>query len=271
MWRIKRLKRIIILLIGTIAAMTVLAGCSPAAELSVTFVDNDCFVIESAGHKILFDPHEMLPQAIRDQMAEGEAPFDEIDLILVTHTHSDHFDRWLVGDLLRQHPAAILASTQQASDDLQASLDDFAVLAERVRVFEPGEGERIEAELGGIDLQVLNLPHGVPITNLGFLFELGGSTLFHPGDVVGTDALNEYELSEEGIDLAFVPYFYMLDPTYRTEDGQNEVLEIIGADRVVPMHYAPDEIMTGYLEDALTSSGQEGIVFREALETAILE
>ena len=69
MGRITRWKGVFLFLAGAFAATVALVGCSPASELSVTFVDNDCFVIESGGEKILFDPHETLPQTIREQMS----------------------------------------------------------------------------------------------------------------------------------------------------------------------------------------------------------
>jgi L-ascorbate metabolism protein UlaG (beta-lactamase superfamily) len=254
-----------------VGSIVTLVSCSPSAGLAVTFVDNDCFLIASEGQKILFDPHERLSQNIRKQLREGEAPFDGIDLILVTHTHSDHFDSKLVGEILRRNPQALFGSTQQAVNDLQGELEDYSKITERVWIFEPGEGDMIEAELKGVKIKVMNFPHGVPIMNLGFIFEIDGWRVLHTGDVAKPEILEMYDLSEAMIDVAFVPYIYLLDGTYRSEKGRNTVLEEIGADQVVPMHYAVDKTMVGDLEEALTKSQQEGVIFQEALETAIFE
>jgi hypothetical protein len=72
-------------------------------EVEITYSNNAGFLITDADHKILIDAHykgnactPSMPTRILKQIVAGESPFDGIDLILVTHNHTSHFDAELV-------------------------------------------------------------------------------------------------------------------------------------------------------------------------------
>ena len=80
------------------------------------------------------------------------------------------------------------------------------------------------------------LHHGrnrqIKITNLGFIIEIGSKKFLHMGDSeVVLSELNIYNLPEENIDVAFVPYWYFTSVKY-----QPALQKGIGAKHVVPMH-----------------------------------
>ena len=75
-------------------------------EVSVTYVGNAGFLIKIGDKKILIDAlfkgaagtYE-IPLDIQQKLKLAQEPFDNVDLILVTHAHGDHVDF----DMVRQH------------------------------------------------------------------------------------------------------------------------------------------------------------------------
>ena len=83
---------------------------------TVTYIDNSSFLISSGPNKILFDPHYLMPSELKELIMAGSDPFTELDLLLITHEHSDHFDAELAQLLLQDNPELILVSTQSVVD-----------------------------------------------------------------------------------------------------------------------------------------------------------
>jgi L-ascorbate metabolism protein UlaG (beta-lactamase superfamily) len=244
------------------------AQASPSS-LQITYVGVTSFLVAAGGKKVLVDAHvTTVPAEVQTAIKAAQPPFDDLDLILVTHQHSDHFDPSLVKAHLEENPKALFASTAQTTKELLAISPNLA--RDRVRAFEPGEGERIPVTLNGIEVEVLNLPHGVPVTNLGFVVHLGDWKLLHTGDMAGDVALRAYGLADEGLDVAFVPYFSLLDEELLTETGQSKVLQAIQARQIVPMHlpWAPSE--RGNVFRALATRYPASIRFRQAMETRVI-
>ena len=55
---------------------------------------------------------------------------DNVDLILATHNHADHFDPIAVGRHLRANPEARFVSTKQAVKSLRDRVEDFEAIAD---------------------------------------------------------------------------------------------------------------------------------------------
>jgi L-ascorbate metabolism protein UlaG (beta-lactamase superfamily) len=88
---------------------------------------------------------------------------------------------------------------------------------------------------------VLELPHAkgarTQVENLGYLVELGGVRVLHVGDAhMAAETFAHFRLPERRIDVALVPYWYLLE-----EEGRRLVREQIGARRVVAFHVPPGE------------------------------
>lgn len=240
------------------------------APVEITFVDIDGFLLTSDGTKVLVDAFtDMAPRAVRTLLEEAQPPFDDVDLILTTHIHSDHFDADMVGAHMERCPDALFVSTQAAVDRLRAAFPGVA--EERLHAFEPDEGQRLQTRLRGVDLEILNLPHGVPVTNLAFVIHIGGKKLLHTGDLVDPADVAAYGLAAEDIDVALVPYFFLVQEDLLTEDGRSELLEAIRAKHVVPMHLSLMEYGREGMVDELAAVCPGCILFREGLETHLIE
>ena len=208
-----------------------------AQEVEITYTGNEGFLIASEGKKILIDAFHRLGYVKNQElMQNGQPPFDDVDLILTTHTDHDHFDLQMVGQYLEKNPETLFVSTEQATDALAKNYKNSEEIKTRLKGFAPLEGERISFSHAGIDITMLLLHHGrnrkVKVTNIGFLFRLGGKKFLHMGDSeITLSELNLYNLAEENIDVAFVPYWYFTSEKYKPA-----LLKGIGAGQVVPMH-----------------------------------
>ena len=118
--------------------------------LQVTYIGNEGFLISGGGKKVLIDAlyregvrgYVVVPPERRKKTENAQPPFDNVDLILATHYHADHFDPGAVGTHLLNNPKGIFVSTNQAVDQLEMEFADFSKIKERVKAITPKEGER---------------------------------------------------------------------------------------------------------------------------------
>ncbi len=208
-----------------------------ATEVGITYTGNEGFMIEAEGKKILIDALHRLGKVKYQQLLQnGQPPFDNIALILTTHTDHDHFDMHMVGLFLANNPKTLFVSTKQAADAFAKYHKDFTKISSRLKGFSPQEGEKINFSHEGIDITMILLHHGrnrqIKITNLGFIISVGGKKFLHMGDSeIVLPELNIYKLPEEKIDVAFIPYWYFSSNKYKPALQKG-----IGAKHVVPMH-----------------------------------
>ena len=221
--------------------------CDPAGDCAVrevvfahvddgaivlTHVHNAGFAIEAGGVRVLIDAllAQGVDRGLQRAMRAAESPFDA-DLILITHSHSDHFDTTTVADNLRAKPDSIVVST---SDVIRRVAHAVPGVDEgRLIAVDLAERESTIVEADGLRISVYEFPHGV--RNVGFLLRLGPWTVFHPGDVTDTSAREwfvHYALADEGLDVALVPWFLMTSPEYRSA-----LTAGLQARWYVPMHF----------------------------------
>lgn len=99
------------------------AGATPAnaATIEITYIANEGVLISSGDKQVLLDglhreygpEYAFLPPAQREKIETAQAPFDEIDLILLSHLHLDHFET--VVAVLSEAVRSSLQSPLQAS------------------------------------------------------------------------------------------------------------------------------------------------------------
>ncbi|TFH39665.1 MAG: MBL fold metallo-hydrolase, partial [ANME-2 cluster archaeon] len=179
--KMKRKAIIIVLLLSYITVSTY----AQKEKVDVTYVGNAGFLINIGDKKILIDAlfkgfadNYNLPEHIQEKLKLAQAPFDDVDLIIVTHAHGDHVDPSIVAEHMKNNPKAIFASTKQLVDHLKDS-------TERSIGFNPTKEKSDKKEIHGITVETFLLPHGPDsrIINNGFLVSVNGVSFFHTGDV----------------------------------------------------------------------------------------
>ena len=237
------------------------AAETSATDVRIVYTGNNGFLVDVGGTKILIDalyragvPGYVVPTKEQQTKTElGHEPFDGVSLVLVSHVHSDHFDPNAVGRHMIRNPNATLVTTPQTVDLLQKNFRGYSAISTRVRGLYPREGEPMDVPLDGLSLTAMAMHHGrdVPFQNLGFLVEVNGVKLLHVGDSQATHAeLGRYSLATEGLDVAFVPFWYLLDA-----DGVKMVREAISPEKVVPMHIPVEGAPATLFGDARTREG----------------
>lgn len=223
-------------------------GGSPAGTaVEIMYIANEGVLISSGGKQVLIDglhreyqrAYAFLPPPHREKIETAKAPFDAIDLVLVSHRHLDHFHPESIGLHLQHNPKAVLVSSQQVVDEVEKNFKNFQAIAPRVTAATPPWKEKVAMKVAGIDFEILGLRHGTgrhaTIQNLGHIIKLGGKKLLHVGDAdTAVENFDNFNLDQEGIDIAFIPVWFLLD-----SEGQTIVREHIKPKHIIAVHISP--------------------------------
>ena len=159
--------------------------------MRITKFGHSCIRLEHDGKVVVVDP---------GMFTDAEA-LDGADAVVITHEHPDHY----LPDHLRRSDAPVFTI-----DAVAAKIrDDAPDVAERVTVVSPGEefDPGIPAVAVG-ELHAVIHPDLPRFFNSGYLFDLGGTTVFHPGDAL--------TVPEQRVDVLCVP---VCAPWMKAADG----------------------------------------------------
>jgi L-ascorbate metabolism protein UlaG (beta-lactamase superfamily) len=193
------------------------ANVQASAGVTITYLANEGVLLSSGSTQVLIDalflrygPEYAVPaDSTQAALERAGAPFDSVDLVLVTHRHGDHFHPAPIAAHLRANPGATLLTSQQVIDSM-GHVPGIAELAPRMvaRTLAPGTRRRVL--VNGLPVELLGLPHGGRrhrhVEHLGYIVELGGRRVLHLGDAELSEAtLAPLRLDTSRIDVALVP------------------------------------------------------------------
>ena len=172
--------------------------------------------------------YPVVPAATRDSLEGALGRFGEVDLVLVTHRHDDHFDPAAVTRHLEANPEAVLI----APGDAVAAFapDQLERYGERVQSLDLPPGSYVRLDRGGFAVEALGLEHA-EIGHVGYRIELPGLTVLHLGDAEPAPAdLAAFLEGRPAPEVALVPYWVL------SGSGGAAILEAIGADCTAAFH-----------------------------------
>jgi L-ascorbate 6-phosphate lactonase len=197
--------------------------------------------------------------------------------VLCTHEHWDHFDAEALPELAQASPEAVFVVPEPIVEAVVA----LGIDAGRVVGAQPEHS----IELEGLTIHPVPACHGVEaddaytfgrelsdglVRYLGYVVELGGVRVYHAGDTIPFDGLEE-QLRELAIDVALLP----INGRDAEREGQGivgnmdareaaYVADAAGADAVIPIHYDMFETNRGDPVALLE------VVLRDRLDVAVV-
>lgn len=177
--------------------------------------------------------YAVVPRAARDSLELAEGEFGDIDLVLVTHVHRDHFDPFAVERHLLSNPKAHLVAADQVVDSLRIHGRRFEEVRDRVRAVDASPGRTSELEVAGIPVRTFGVAHppsrNEPVDHLAFV--VGRSApVAHLGDLwLESEGISS--LASAGpVAAAFVPFWVV------TGDGGARVREALEPSSLFGFH-----------------------------------
>jgi L-ascorbate metabolism protein UlaG (beta-lactamase superfamily) len=243
----------------TLAAGALTAAHPPAPavrnDLAITFLANEGVLLSGRDRgtprtvliDALFEPYESYavpPDSAQSALRTARAPYDAVDLILVTHRHGDHFHPAPVAQHLRSSARAVLVTSREVVDSLRGRLTPELVRSERIAARTMPAGTRRTLLVNGITVQLFGLPHGGRrhrhVEHIAYLVELGGRRVLHVGDAELSEAsLAPFRLDTMGIDVALLPHWALTD-----EETRRAVARWIRPGRIAALHLAAGDTRT---------------------------
>jgi L-ascorbate metabolism protein UlaG (beta-lactamase superfamily) len=177
----------------------------------VTRYGHACLLVESGSTRILVDP---------GIFSSSWQDLTDLDAVLITHQHPDHFDAQHIPALSAANPKARVV----AEPAVAGMISELS--PETARVGDILDMSEISVEMLGGEHALLH-PRIPRVGNVGYLFrEKDGSSLFHPGD--------SYAVTPSGIDLLALPLVAPWASAATTIDFANGV----APEKAIPIHDA---------------------------------
>ena len=227
------------------------------------------FALRAGSATLLLDPFlarhpdRLHPPPFAPEQASG------LTAILCTHEHIDHFDTDSLPGLLAASPEARLVVPAPLAPRATA----LRILPDRVIGAQPDE----PFELNGVTIHPLPACHGVDVADaysfgrelskglyryLGYLVEAGGLRVFHAGDTLANEELEE-RLARLAPDVVLLPIngrdHYRESRNIVGNMDHREAVRLAagaGAALLVPMHYDMFPINLGYPAHAVDFAGR---------------
>jgi L-ascorbate metabolism protein UlaG (beta-lactamase superfamily) len=264
-------------------AVAPVATRTSADTVDVTYVGNTGFMIEAGTSKILVDAvfdegwdlYLVPSRATRNDIRMAEGPFADVDAILVTHWHDDHFDASLVATHLARNPSCRLLAPPQVVARLK-DCQEFGRVETQIIELAPGIGESVDVEVRGADITAIGMSHSQymldgadkhrDVENIGYVVTVGGATLMHCGDAtfdLAETFIESSRLEEREIDVLFVQFWD------RSPGAVKVVNEVIRPGKVIATHLPPADF--DQIAPVFRGTFRSAIMFRESMERKKLD
>jgi L-ascorbate metabolism protein UlaG (beta-lactamase superfamily) len=263
----------------------------PEANLKVTYIANEGFLIEVDDKSVLIDAlfgeEELgfcdvpgLDQIAAMKAAEGL--YEEVDLILTSHNHVDHIHAPFVAEHLKNNEHGKFISCTQAVQSIRKAENYSTEIESQLLDITPDSLMYTDTVVNGIDVRVFRLQHGPfyvddpetgksvnkhqNVQNLGFLLNINGVKIFHCGDSSPT-CMSDYEhfgLGQEEIDIAFLGRGFVVA---NDVEGVNLLKQYINPKHIVLMHIHQD-YNAAFIElaESLKEEYSSIVVFEELMQ-----
>lgn len=224
---------------------------SADSKIDVTYIANAGFLVESNGKKILIDAlfnngwntYLTPSDTIISKIIKQQAPFNKIDLMLITHNHEDHFNDSIVVAYLNKSSENVLIAPPSVTNAILKKAASKKYENQLVGLDKINQ-EKNDTTINGIRIRSFFILHDSrpQIEHVGYVIDFGGSKVFHSGDSNGSD-IAEYgnlRLQKEQIDLALLNFYGF----WGTNEERFFTEKYILPKRISLMHIPQNEIIS---------------------------
>lgn len=234
------------LTISTVKSQTVDSQIKDS--IVVQYIANAGFLIEMNGLKVVidgffnngFNRYEIPDSITQNRLTQNQPPFHDLDLILITHKHADHFNDSLIYLHLTNNKKAIMICPNQVQELMRKDSLQYSKVQNRIKIITPDTDSFIKTNIAGAELVACRLWHGKKqnqeIENNGYALTYKNKTIFHSGDATIQDfnGINGLDLVKLEIDVALLFSGFGGIPFLNKTDS------LIHADNYVFMHLSKD-------------------------------
>jgi L-ascorbate metabolism protein UlaG (beta-lactamase superfamily) len=235
----------------TTTAADIAAARLPAGTIALWWLGQASFVLRGPTSTFFIDPFlsAMKGRLVPPPFLAEESP--PVDYVLCTHEHRDHLDLPVLKVLAQRSPNARFVVPRPIVDLLTKE----GIAAERIQGVQPGEEIAAGAArlfptpaMHGLDCPPAIYDFGFELSDdlyryLGYVIELEGVRIYHPGDTLVFDGLIE-RLRPFEIDIALLPingrsYFREQQKLVGNMDEREaaDLAAAAGVKLLVPTHY----------------------------------
>jgi L-ascorbate metabolism protein UlaG (beta-lactamase superfamily) len=200
------------------------------ANLTLTWLGHAGFRLDgSSGKRVYIDPWLDNPK-----FPESEREIDRIDVLVLTHGHSDHTASAI--DLAKEHSPEVVCMIE-----IGDWLDGKGVGAQ-------GMNKGGTVDLDGVRVTLTDARHSSSLPDgtyagepAGVVVELDGTRVYHAGDTcVFGDMQLIARLYEPDVAILPIGGYFTMDPREAAV-----ALELLGVKRCVPCHYGTFPVLAG--------------------------
>jgi L-ascorbate metabolism protein UlaG (beta-lactamase superfamily) len=210
-----------VILMGLLFSLNLFSQ-STEYKIDVTYIANAGFLIESSGKKVLIDAlfkngwnNYLTPaDSIVSKILNQQAPFNQVNLMLITHNHEDHFNDSMVVAYLNNNSENILIAPPLVTN----------------AIFKNPALKKNENQI--VELDKISREKNDKTIN--------GIKVFHSGDFNGSETVEfgKLELQKEQIDIALLNFYGF----WSTKEERLFTEEYIHPKRIALTHIPPTEI-----------------------------
>lgn len=240
-----RLAAVAIAVVATAGPFTITAGrlAPGSADPRLRYVANAGVLVSKDGSRVLIDapirggiaPYATSDAVERERLEGALPPYAEVDAILITHWHEDHFDADAVAAHLVRNPRAVLISSPEVVQRVRSAAPH--VPPRRLHGVLPAPGRSQRLMVGRLAVRVLRMRHNptrrLPHQHVGFL--LGeANAILHTGDADPSPANFSMLRELPSVDLALLPFWYVI-----SDANRRVVCDAIAPRRIAALHVPP--------------------------------
>ncbi len=227
-------------------------------KVDITFISNCSFLVVVGEKKILFDLEDPSKSFFKNELANAyelmyanKTPFHNINYLLISHEHADHFGVKEVSKLLISNPSINLFTTSVVIDELKKHDKSLIDNQKNAVAVNPFDGGSSVIEKDGIKIEFLGTYHaGAPnyvVPDLCFAITVDDARIFYmsdidPGYEKNYEAIKKWSAKKEKIDLLFAPDVVLYLNEWSSQKGIDAIKNFINPTKIIATHLNPNKV-----------------------------